>query len=126
LWENLQAPFRAEREKVARLAELESRQEITGRELENRESRETEELNVAGRLAQRRAAQEREQYDREQEEKVRRHRVEQEAERHTITEHNVTEKARNAAQLELTLSRNSNWKSNASPPSSKRCRPRKT
>ncbi len=103
LWENLQAPFRAEREKVARLAELESRQEITGRELENRESRETEELNVAGRLAQRRAAQEREQYDREQEEKVRRHRVEQEAERHTITEHNVTEKARNAAQLELTL-----------------------
>ncbi|HNT75418.1 MAG TPA: hypothetical protein PKH77_10400 [Anaerolineae bacterium] len=103
LWENLQAPFRAEREKVARLAELESRQEITGRELANRESRETEELNVAGRLAQRRAAQEREHYDREQEEKVRRHRVEQEAERHTIAEHNITEKARNAAQLELTL-----------------------
>lgn len=103
LWENLQAPFRAEREKMARLAELESRQEIGGRELENRESRETEELNVAGRLAQRRAAQEREQYDREQEEKVRRHRVEQEAERHVINERNVTDKARNAAQLELTL-----------------------
>lgn len=103
LWENLQAPFRAEREKVARLAELESRQEITGRELENRESRETEELNVAGRLAQRHAAQEREQYDRQQEEKVRRHRLEQEAERHAITERNVTEQARNAAQLELTL-----------------------
>ncbi|MBN2007492.1 MAG: hypothetical protein JXA21_29370 [Anaerolineae bacterium] len=103
LWENLQAPFRAEREKFARLAELESRQEINARELENRETREKEELSVEGRLAKLRADQEQAQYDREQSERTRRHHVEQEAERQSITERNNTEKARNAAKLELAL-----------------------
>jgi len=98
LWENLQAPFRAEREQEARLAELESRQQINARERENRETREKEELSVEARLAQLRAEQERAQYDREQSEKTRRHPLEQEAERQSIIERNNTEKARNAAQ----------------------------
>lgn len=103
LWENLQAPFRAEREKLARLAELENRQQISARELENRETREKEELSVEGRLAQLRAEQERALYDREQGEKTRRHHLEQEAERQSIAERNNTEKARGVAQLELAL-----------------------
>jgi hypothetical protein len=103
LWENLQAPFRAERNKLARLAELESEQHITARELENRENQETEELATEGRLAQLRADKERIQYDREQAEKVRRHQVEQDAARQAITEQNATAKAHNEAQLELDL-----------------------
>ncbi len=38
LWENLQKPFRAERQKVAQLSELEAQREISARELANRHS----------------------------------------------------------------------------------------
>jgi hypothetical protein len=81
LWENLQKPFRAEREQVARLAELEAERV----------------------LAERRAVIEQERYDREQAEKVRRNKLEQEAERLALDERNRTEMARQAAELELTL-----------------------
>jgi hypothetical protein len=81
LWENLQKPFRAERDKIARLAEIEAEK----------------------CLAERRAAIEQENYDRDQVEKGRRHKLEQEAERLALAEHNRTEMARKAAELELTL-----------------------
>src|SRR5262249_5603792 len=81
LWENLQKPFRAEREKLARLAEMETERG----------------------LAERRAAIEQEQYNREQAEQGRRHKMEQEAERIALAERNQTEMARKAAELELTL-----------------------
>jgi hypothetical protein len=81
LWENLQKPFRVEREKLARLAEMEAERH----------------------LAERRAAIEQERYDREQAEKGRRHKLEQEAERLALAERNRTEMARKAAELELTL-----------------------
>lgn len=103
LWHNLQAPFRAEREKLARLAQLESDQEITARELANRLSSERGELNVASEIEQLRAEQTRVAYDREQTEKLRRNQVEQEAERQILAEQNRTAQARNQAQLELVL-----------------------
>jgi hypothetical protein len=81
LWENLQKPFRAEREQVARLAELEAEHV----------------------LAERRAAIEQQRFSREQAEKGRRHKLEQEAERLALDERNRTEMARQAAELELTL-----------------------
>jgi flotillin len=81
LWENLQKPFRAEREQVARLAELEAERG----------------------LAERRAVIEQERYNREQAETGRRHKLEQEAERLALDERNRTEMARKAAELELTL-----------------------
>ncbi len=92
LWENLQKPFRAEREKVARLAELEAQQEVTTRELERER-----------RLAERRAEIERERYDRDQSESGRRHRLEQEAAQQALVQSNQTEVARKAAALELAL-----------------------
>lgn len=103
LWHNLQAPFRAEREKLARLAQLESDQEITARELANRLSNERGELNVASEIEQLRAEQTRVAYDREQAEKLRRNQVEQEAERQILAAQNQTAQARNQAQLELVL-----------------------
>ncbi|HEY9621706.1 MAG TPA: hypothetical protein V6C78_15200 [Crinalium sp.] len=103
LWHNLQAPFRAEREKLARLAQLESDQEITARERANRLSSERGELNVASEIDQLRAEQTRVAYDREQTENLRRNQVEQEAERQILTEQNRTAQARNQAQLELVL-----------------------
>jgi hypothetical protein len=103
LWENLQKPFRAEREKVARLAELEAQQEVAARELAGRQARESGELETERHLAERRAAIERERYDREQAEKARRHRLEQEAEQRSLGESNQTEVARRAAVLELSL-----------------------
>jgi hypothetical protein len=103
LWENLQKPFRAEREKVARLAELAAQQEISARELEGRQVKASAEMETERRLAERRAAIEQERYDREQAAKGRRLKLEQEAERLALDEHNQTEMARQAAGLELTL-----------------------
>jgi hypothetical protein len=103
LWENLQKPFRAEREKVARLAELSAQQDIAARELESRQASASAEMETERRLAERRAAIEQERYDRDQAEKGRRHKLEQEAEQHALAERNQTEMARQAAELELTL-----------------------
>jgi hypothetical protein len=103
LWQNLQTPFRAERAKLARLAQLESDQEINNRELNNRLSNERGELNVASEIEQLRAEKTRIAYDREQTEKLRRDRLEQDAERQVLAEQNQTALARNQARLELVL-----------------------
>jgi regulator of protease activity HflC (stomatin/prohibitin superfamily) len=81
LWQNLQKPFRAEREKLARMAELEAEQQIN-------------------RL---RHEQDRDQYSREQAERERRLQVEQEAERRAVNERTVTQKAQREAELDLAL-----------------------
>jgi hypothetical protein len=103
LWENLQKPFRAEREKLARLAELDNQQQIARQEQVNRQARETAELETERQLAQLRATQERERYDRDQAEKARRYQVEQEAEMRAIAERTATDKSRKEAELELAL-----------------------
>lgn len=103
LWENLQKPFRAEREKIARMAELASQQQIAARELEYRQTRTTAELEAEGRLAELRAAKEQELYDRQQAEKVRRHELEQQGEQRALVERNETEKVRKQAELDLAL-----------------------
>jgi hypothetical protein len=103
LWENLQKPVRAEREKVARLAEVAAQQEIAARELESRQAGAAAEMEAERRLAERRAAIEQERYDREQAEQGRRHKLEQEAVQRALAERNQTEMARKAAELELTL-----------------------
>jgi hypothetical protein len=103
LWESLQKPFRAEREKRARLAELDAQQEVARRELSNRQARETAELEHGRLLAQLRADQEREAYDRAQAEQARRHQVEQAAEQQAVAQRTATEKARKEAELELAL-----------------------
>ena len=103
LWENLQKPFRAEREKIARLAEVAAQQEIAARELESRQAGASAEMETERRLAEGRAAVEQERYDREQSEKARRHKLEQEAEQRALAERNQTEMARKSAELELAL-----------------------
>ncbi len=103
LWNNLQKPFRAGREKIARLAELEAHREIAAQELTNRQQTETAELETEATLAQLRSEKERERYDREQAESARRHKVEQEAEQHTIRETTVTETVRRNEALALAL-----------------------
>jgi hypothetical protein len=103
LWENLQKPFRADREKIARLAELETQQQIAARELEKRQAGASAEMEAERLLAQRRAAIEQERADRERVEKGRRHKLDQEAERLALDERNRTEMARKAAELDLAL-----------------------
>jgi hypothetical protein len=103
LWENLQKPFRAERERLARMAELDAQQHIARQELADEQAQETAALENQRQLAQLRAAQEREAYDREQAERARRHEVEQRAEQQAVAQRTATEKARKDADLELTL-----------------------
>jgi hypothetical protein len=103
LWENLQKPFRAEREKLARMAELEAQQQIARQELINRQARTTAELEATRRLDQLKAEQERETYDRAAAEKVHRHLVEQEAEQRALNERAATEKARRLADEDLAV-----------------------
>ncbi|MGK7925062.1 MAG: hypothetical protein AB4290_07390 [Spirulina sp.] len=103
LWENLQVPFRAERDKLARLAELENASEIGDRERQERLESETAEVNVRSQLEQLQAQKEREKYDREYAEKNRRQQLEENAARQKITEENTTARVRNEAKLELAL-----------------------
>jgi hypothetical protein len=103
LWENLQKPFRAEREKLARVAELDAQQEIARRELANKQERESAELEAKRRLDRARAEAEREAYDRDQSEKARRHQLEQAAEVSALAERAATEKARRVSDEELAV-----------------------
>jgi len=103
LWQNLQSLFRAERAKLAHLAELESQQAIATRELENRIARETAQLQAEDDLARLRAEKEHARYDRERQERVRRQKLEQEEDRMSIAERNATAKAQKEAELELAL-----------------------
>jgi hypothetical protein len=103
VWENLQKPFRAEREKLARMAELEAQQQISSQELNNRQARDIAELEVERRLAEVRSQQEQQRFDREQSEKARRLDIEQEAVRQALLQQTTTEKARKEAELERTL-----------------------
>jgi regulator of protease activity HflC (stomatin/prohibitin superfamily) len=83
LWENLQKPFRSEREKLARLAEIEARQQIALREMETQ--RKLDELRA--------------------EQEAERHRLEQQAEQKRIAERAETEKARRLADEALAVQR---------------------
>ncbi len=103
LWQNLQIPFRVEREKLARLAELQNSEEIKKRELENRVIQERAELNAQSELDILKATQEKTKYDREYSEMLRRHTLNEEAIRQKLIEENATFQAKNEAKLELVL-----------------------
>jgi len=103
LWQNLQIPFRVEREKLARLAELKNQEEITKKELENRIIQERAELNAQSEIELLKANQEQKKYDREHSEMLRRHTLEEEATRQKLVEENATLQAQNEAKLELVL-----------------------
>src|SRR5262249_19205698 len=92
VWENLQKPFRAEREKLARLAELEAQQQIASQELE-----------VECRLEQIKADQERQRFDRDQGEKTRRLQLEHDGARQALAQQTATGKAFKESELEGAL-----------------------
>lgn len=77
LWDNLQKPFRAQREKVARLAQLESEEVISAREAMSQKVRETTQMETERELWSVRSKNEAEIHDREQAEKLRRAQQEQ-------------------------------------------------
>src|SRR5262249_12997929 len=85
-------PFRAERERLARLAELDAHQHVARQEQENQRA-----------LARLREEQEREAFDLAHGEKVRRHQLEQAAEQRAIAERTATTKASHEAELEVAL-----------------------
>ncbi len=108
LWESLQKPFRAERERVARLASLEAEEAISRRELQVEQERERSRLETESELALLRSRKEAEAYDREQSERLRRQQREEEdarklaAERHQSSLHYAElEKAQLTAEGEL-------------------------
>lgn len=76
LWESLQRGFRAERNKAARLAELEHQREIQRQETEAEREREEDELASEETIAAQRASHAATAFDREHAERVRRSQVE--------------------------------------------------
>jgi flotillin len=90
LWESLQKPFRAERERVARLAGLETEEAISRRELQVEQEREHSRLETESELARLRAAKEAEAFDREQAERLRRQQREEEDARKLAVERQQT------------------------------------
>lgn len=110
LWESLQKPFRAERERVARLAGLETEEAISRRELQVEQERERSRLETEGELAKLRALKESEAFDREQGERLRRLQREEEDARKLAVEHQQSalhsaelHKARLAVEAELAM-----------------------
>jgi regulator of protease activity HflC (stomatin/prohibitin superfamily) len=81
VWENLQKPFRAERARVARLAELEAETVVAARERVAERDREAAQLASDAELAGLRAATEAQTYDRDSAEAARRVLREQETQR---------------------------------------------
>jgi hypothetical protein len=109
LWESLQTPFRAERERIARLAALGTEEALAQRELEVEQARERMRLESEGELAMLRAHKDAEAYDREQTERLRRQQREEEDARRLAVERQQSalqaaelEKARLAVEEELT------------------------
>jgi regulator of protease activity HflC (stomatin/prohibitin superfamily) len=98
VWENLQKPFRADRARVARLAELEAETVISARERVTERDRESAQLEADAEIAKLRAAQEAEVFDRDQAEASRRVQREQEVSRLTAAQRHET--ALHAAELE--------------------------
>lgn len=98
VWENLQKPFRAERARVARLAELDAEAVISARERVAEQTRETAQLEASAEIATLRASHEAAVFDREQAEVSRRVSREQEVARSTALQ--VHETALAAAELE--------------------------
>lgn len=98
VWENLQKPFRAERARVARLAELEAETVIAARERVAERDRATAQLAADAEIARLRATHEAESFDREQAEAARRLEREQEAARAAAAQRHET--ALHAAELE--------------------------
>jgi flotillin len=92
LWENLQRPFRAERERVARLAALAAQSAIEARELEHEKTRQTAQLASQAELALLRASEEAQAFDREQKEKARRSQTEEEVARRMATAQHETQR----------------------------------
>jgi flotillin len=72
VWENLQKPFRAERARIARLAEIETERVIAARERAAENETETSQLESEAELDALRAAKQAEAFDREQAEAIRR------------------------------------------------------
>jgi flotillin len=101
LWENLQKPFRAERARVARLAELNAESIIKAQELEHEKTRSSAQLESESEIATLRASKESMTFDREQSEKTRRHQKEQEVTRQAIIERNATAKQEQQGKREL-------------------------
>jgi len=81
VWENLQKPFRAERARIARLAELEAETVIAARERVAERERETAQIEADAGIAKLRAETEAQTYDRDSLETARRAQREQETER---------------------------------------------
>jgi len=98
VWENLQKPFRSERARIARLAELEAETQIAARESVVERERETKQLEAEAEIGKLRAAHEAEVFDREQAESLRR--VQREQENSRSTSQQVHETTLAAAELE--------------------------
>ncbi len=108
LWENLQKPFRSEQVRIARLAEVDADEAISGREMTSARTQETQRMENERDLSELRARNDALTFDRETAEKVRRAEREQEDARRLAEMQNETtlhalglERARDAEELEV-------------------------
>jgi hypothetical protein len=103
LWENLQAPFRAEQARIAELARIANEKEVLSEKLAHRKESELAELAVKQEIEARRHQQETVAYDLKYTEKTRQFRLEQEAAQARLKEETATRSVQEQQQLALEL-----------------------
>jgi flotillin len=103
VWQNLQRPYRAEQEKVARLAEIENQRAIRVKEQAEQKESEISRLKMDDELAALRHEKEIERYSREQAESKRRYQLEQDLEQQKIADAATTHMIRRDKDQEMAL-----------------------
>lgn len=103
VWKNLQSPYRAEQERVARLAEIENQRVVRVKEQAEQKEAEIARLKSEEELNALRHEKEVERYSREQAEDRRRYQLEQELEQQKIADHAATQIIRREKEQEMAL-----------------------
>lgn len=103
VWKNLQSPYRAEQERVARLAEIENQRVVRVKQQAEQKEAEIARLKTEEELNALRHEKEVERYSREQAEDRRRYQLQQELEQQKIADHAATQIIRREKEQEMAL-----------------------
>lgn len=115
LWQNLQAPFRAEQARIAELAQIQNEREILTQKIAHRKETELSELAIKQEIEALRHSQQVETFDRQHSERSRQLQLQQQAEQQKLREEAATRAVKEQQELafELTMAQHAHQRHQA-------------